>query len=74
MPDLKILRILDRMPALYRDALDRRCRAASGYGGKRPWADQLVDWSPDSPETDEIERLTASVADLDTKLATARTA
>jgi hypothetical protein len=71
MPDLKDLRLLDKMPALYRDVVDRRCRAASGYSGERPWADLLVDWGPDSPETAAIKRLTQSLADLDTKLATA---
>ncbi len=71
MLTLNTLRLLDRMPAPYRDAIDRRCRAASGYDGKRPTCDERFAWEGG---TDEIERLTTSVANLDAKLANIRSA
>lgn len=64
MLTLKTLRVLNRMPTAYRDALDRRCRAASGYTGKRPGCDELAAWAGEAVEAERLTRRLAALARL----------
>jgi hypothetical protein len=62
MLSLKTLRVLNRMPTAYRAALDRRCRAASGYTGKRPGCDELAAWAGEAVEAERLARRLAALA------------
>jgi hypothetical protein len=62
MLTLKTLRNLNWMPTAYRAALDRRCRAASGYTGKRPGCDELAAWAGEAVEAERLARRLAALA------------